>query len=656
MDSTKFSSTAELPQAEVIVEPREALALPREELRALLLKRLARRVQIPSRFISDLQIVRRSMDARGGKVLYKYLLRYTSDGSKLPPLFPAPTYKDVHKAARSVLIVGAGPAGLFAALRLIQEGIKPIIIERGRDVHARRRDIAAMVRTAMVNPNSNYCFGEGGAGTFSDGKLYTRSTKRGDVAEVLSQLVHFGAEESIMEEAHPHIGTDKLPTIIENIRKHIISCGGEVHFSTKMTDLLPLPDDAAGAYAAPGAGAYTDCCADAYADCGAARSASAADSATSAAADAVSSAAVGSAAVGSAAAAAPAASVPMPRWRVVCQRYSEYGGAPIDFYAENVILAAGHSAKELYQLFYERGWALEAKGFAMGVRVEHSQRLINRLRYHLKVGDSREEMERLLPAAEYSAVCQVEGRGVFSFCMCPGGVLVPSMTNADEMVLNGMSNSGRDSRWANAGVVVQIEPEDIHSFEEYGPLKLLKFQESVEQRLMEYCKNEVASRKNNENSMQNNAASMQNNAANISTFAQYNITENIKTLQAPAQRMEDFVSGKISSTLPKSSYMPGVISAPLHKLLPKLVVRRLREGFKEFDKKMRGYLTNEALLVAVESRTSSPVRIVRNPETLEAPGLPGIYPCGEGAGYSGGIVSSAIDGINVAKEIADSHR
>ena len=550
-------------QAEVVMEPAEVLTLPQEQQRELMLKRLARRVQIPARFISDFRLVRRSLDARGGKMLYKCLLRYATNGASLPPLFPMPLYRDVHNAPESAIIVGAGPAGLFAALHLLKKGIKPIIIERGADVHTRRRDIAQMIRTSVVNPNSNYCFGEGGAGTFSDGKLYTRSTKRGDLQEVLSQLVHFGAEEEIMVEAHPHIGTDKLPTIIENIRKKIVACGGEFHLSTIMYDLLPQSEG----------GAITG-------------------------------------------------------WRVICKKINGESGVSgeLEFLSKNVILAAGHSAKEIYQLFYQRGWSLEAKGFAMGVRVEHPQQLINRLRYHLKRepgGSPAGRLERMLPAAEYSAVCQVDGRGVFSFCMCPGGILVPSMTEAGEMVLNGMSNSGRDSKWANAGVVVQIEPEDIHSFEEYGPLKLLKFQEAVEQRIMSYCRE-----------------------------AEQASGGRVPTIKAPAQRMQDFMNGKISASLPKSSYMAGTISAPLHKLLPKLVAKRLKEGFKEFDRRMRGYCTNDALLLAVESRTSSPVRIVRNPETLQAPGLPGIYPCGEGAGYSGGIVSSAIDGINAAEAIA----
>ena len=558
----KIESNAPL-QAEVVMEPAEVLTLPQEQQRELMLKRLARRVQIPARFISDFRLVRRSLDARGGKMLYKCLLRYATNGASLPPLFPMPLYRDVHNAPESAIIVGAGPAGLFAALHLLKKGIKPIIIERGADVHTRRRDIAQMIRTSVVNPNSNYCFGEGGAGTFSDGKLYTRSTKRGDLQEVLSQLVHFGAEEEIMLEAHPHIGTDKLPTIIENIRKKIVAGGGEFHLSTILYDLLPQSEG----------GAITGC-------------------------------------------------------RVICKKINvksrERG--ELEFRSKNVILAAGHSAKEIYQLFYQRGWSLEAKGFAMGVRVEHPQQLINRLRYHLKRepgGSPAGRLERMLPAAEYSAVCQVDGRGVFSFCMCPGGILVPSMTEAGEMVLNGMSNSGRDSKWANAGVVVQIEPEDIHSFEEYGPLKLLKFQEAVEQRIMSYCRE-----------------------------AEQASGGRVPTIKAPAQRMQDFINGKESIPLPKSSYMAGTISAPLHKLLPKLVAKRLKEGFKEFDRRMRGYCTNDALLLAVESRTSSPVRIVRNPETLQAPGLPGIYPCGEGAGYSGGIVSSAIDGINAAEAIA----
>jgi Uncharacterized FAD-dependent dehydrogenases len=496
----------------------------------------ASRLGVDVKQISDIVILKKSIDARGGKVLFRYSVRVALNGEKLLPRYSLPEYKQTNETSESVIIIGAGPAGLFAALSLLSNGIKPIILERGKDVHARKVDIAKLCRYQLVNPNSNYCFGEGGAGTFSDGKLYTRSTKRGDVNEVLSQLVHFGADKSILIESHPHIGSDKLPAIIENIRKCIIDFGGEVHFNTLVTDME-----------------YYD-----------------------------------------------------NVWNVKCNTLANNCSEIKLFSSKNIILAAGNSAKDIYKMFYEKGWSLEAKGFALGVRVEHPQELINRLRYHSKFFDK-------LPAAEYSSVCQVEGRGVFSFCMCPGGLLVPSVTAEDEIVLNGMSNSMRNSPKANSGVVVQIEPNDVKGFDEFGPLKLLKFQESVEKAMFEYSKG---------------------------------------SLKAPAQRMTDFINGRISKTLPKSTYPIGIISAPLHTLLPKFISKRLQLAFKEFDKKMRGYVTPESILLGVESRTSSPVRIVRDSNTLQCINLPGIYPCGEGAGYAGGIISSAIDGINAAKLVA----
>lgn len=499
-----------------------------------LIKKAASRIKIPARFITGVDILRRSIDARGGKIIYRYLVRLAIDGEQLPPKVYNPDYKHVADSADSVIIVGAGPAGLFAALRLLEGGVKPVIIERGSDVHQRKRDISLMYSSGVVNPDSNYCFGEGGAGTFSDGKLYTRSTKRGDAGAVLSQFVQFGADSSIMIDAHPHIGSDKLPAIIANIRECIISHGGEFHFNTSMRDLVRENEN----------------------------------------------------------------------WIVKCN------GS--DFCARYVILATGHSAKDIYELFDKRKWKLEPKGFAMGVRVEHKQSFINNARYHGKY-------ESFLPAAEYSQVCQVDGRGVFSFCMCPGGILVPSMTSSQEIVMNGMSNSHRNSKWGNAGVVVQIEPEDITGRNTSDPLQLLKFQESVERRMFEYVKSVSRSQKD--------------------------------LIKAPAQTMEDFINGRISGKLPETSYMPGVVSAPLHELLPDFVAFRLRKAFIEFDKKMRGYRTPHALLLGVESRTSSPVRISRNPDSLQCVSLPRVYPCGEGAGYSGGIISSAIDGINAAGKI-----
>ncbi len=508
-----------------------------------ILEAVARRASLKRSQITSYQVVKRSLDARGSSVLYRYRVKITSGLEPLLERYSVPEYKNVadNDLSRTVLIVGAGPAGLFAALSLLQNGYKPVILERGKDVHARKFDMAKLSTTGVVNPNSNFCFGEGGAGTFSDGKLYTRSNKRGDIRMVLHQFVNFGADPSILIESHAHIGSDKLPRIIENMRETIIKCGGEVHFNTHAVDFR-------------------------FAD---------------------------------------------GIWSAVCHNSEEEscesasGSMAESIYrAPNVILATGHSARDVYELFDRKGWEIEAKGFALGVRTEHPQSLINNIQY-------RGKYHPKLPAAEYFVVCQVDGRGVFSFCMCPGGILVPSATSAGECVLNGMSNSRRNSQWANAGIVVSVEPEDLPEYSKFGALRLMRFQQDVERAIFNYS----------------------------------------NSIKAPAQRMDDFVNGRISKSLPKSSYAPGVVSAPLHELLPKFVSDRLRGAFREFDKKMRGYYTSQALLLGVESRTSSPVRIPRNPETLQHISLQGIYPCGEGAGYAGGIVSSALDGINVAEKI-----
>ena len=468
------------------------------------------------------RILRRSIDARTD-VLYRYQLEVYRPGES-PLEYELPEYKDV-ASAPEVLIVGAGPAGMFAALRLLMEGFKPVILERGKDVHQRKFDMARLSKEGVVNPDSNYCFGEGGAGTFSDGKLYTRSSKRGDIREVLHQLVRFGAEPSILIDAHPHIGSDKLPVVVENIRKCIIEHGGEYHFDTRVVDI-----ERAGS-----------------------------------------------------------------SYKVTASDGTIYS-------ADNLILATGHSARDIYELFNRKGWEIQAKGFALGVRVEHPQSLINNIRYHGKY-------QPFMPTAEYSFVTQIEGRGVFSFCMCPGGILVPSATAPGELVLNGMSNSARNSKWANSGVVVSIEPEDMPEYARFGPLALLQFQKDVEKAMFDFS----------------------------------------GSLKAPAQRMMDFCRRVPSSGLPATSYHPGAVSAPLHELLPEHVSLRLKYAFPMIgNKQMHGYYTNDALLLGVESRTSSPVRIPRDPETLEHAQLPGLFPCGEGAGYAGGIVSSAIDGINCA--------
>ena len=472
---------------------------------------------------------KRSIDARKEPV-WRYQYEAYEPGEAVPQYEPEP-YQDVHDAP-AVLVVGAGPAGMFAALKLLTLGLKPVVLERGKDVHARKFDMARLSREGVVNPESNYCYGEGGAGAFSDGKLYTRSSKRGDNREVLHRLVEFGASKDILIDAHPHIGSDKLPTVVENIRKCVTEHGGEYHFGARVTALEPVDGG----------------------------------------------------------------------WTAVCADGRRFSG-------RKLILATGHSARDVYEMLAKGGVPLEAKGFALGVRVEHPQEKINFHQYHgtWKPG---------VPAAEYSFVEQVDGRGVFSFCMCPGGILVPSSTEPGTVVLNGMSNSGRNGKFANAGVVVQIEPEDVPG---ESPFRLMDFQQKVEREMFDYCERRRCS-------------------------GEKDLPQH--PMAAPAQRMEDFCLGRISKKMPPTSYFPGVISAPLHELLPPIVAQRLQKAFPRV--KMKGYYTNAALLLGVESRTSSPIRVPRDPETLEALGLPGVYPCGEGAGYSGGIVSSAIDGIRCA--------
>ena len=468
-------------------------------------------------------LVKRSLDARGSSLLLRHRVEVYGPDEAYEP-YSAPKYLDVH-GAEPVIVVGAGPAGMFAALKLLSLGRRPVVLERGKDVHARKFDMAALSRTGAVNPDSNYCFGEGGAGAFSDGKLYTRSSKRGDNREVLSQLVAFGASPDILYDAHPHIGSNRLPAIVENIRKCIESHGGEYHFGARVCAIEGEDGD----------------------------------------------------------------------FLVRCSDGANYR-------APKVILATGHSARDVYQMLRSAGGRLEAKGFALGVRVEHPQALINKAQYHGKWCPG-------IPAAEYSFVQQVDGRGVFSFCMCPGGILVPSSTEEATVVLNGMSNAERNSRWANSGVVVQIEPEDVPGEDEF---RLLDFQLEVERMMYRTAQSCGAS----------------------------------NPMAAPGQRMQDFCKGRLSRDLPQSSYHPGVVSAPLHTALPPIVASRLQKAFPKV--KINGYYTNEALLLGVESRTSSPLRIPRDPQTLEYVSRPGIYPCGEGAGYSGGIVSSAIDGIRAA--------
>lgn len=476
------------------------------------------------------QIIKRSIDARKD-VIYRYRVEVYGKG-ETPEKYEVAPYQDVHNS-RPVIVIGAGPAGMFAALKLLQKGLKPVVLERGKSIKDRAFDIAALSTKGILNPDSNYCFGEGGAGTYSDGKLYTRSSKRGDIREVLHQLVAFGAEPSILVDAHPHIGSDHLGPIVTAIRECIEAHGGEYHFSAKVVDIVP---QTGGSY------------------------------------------------------------------KVTTASGDMYEGA-------KVILAAGHSSKEMYELFKSKGWALQAKGFALGVRVEHPQSLINKIQYHGKY-------QPFMPTAEYSFVTQIEGRGVFSFCMCPGGILVPSATEPETQVLNGMSNSRRNSKWANAGVVVSVEPEDYPEYmAKYGELGLLEFQQSVESAMYRYS----------------------------------------GSIKAPAQRMMDFCRGIETPNLPETSYHPGAVSAPLNTLLPEGIALRLKYAFPQIGNNLiKGYYTNDALLLGVESRTSSPVRMPRDPETLEHISAPGLYPAGEGAGYSGGIVSSALDGIACAEKAAQS--
>ena len=480
--------------------------------------------------IISVRIIRRSVDARSKRIRVNLNVEICSDKDQMAPS-PAPFAPvDVH-AAREVIIAGAGPAGLFAALRLIELGIRPVIIERGRDVSSRKKDIARISREHIVDPDSNYCYGEGGAGTYSDGKLYTRSKKRGDNSRVLELLCFHGANTNILYEAHPHLGTDKLPGIISNIRKSIVDAGGIFLLGKRVTDIITDGDAVKGVVVS---------------------------------------------------------------------------GNEI-FSSDHLILATGHSARDIYKICRSRNIVLEMKPFAMGVRVEHPQDLVDRIQYH---GSARGEY---LPAASYSLVRQVDGRGVYSFCMCPGGFIVPSATNQEEVVVNGMSPSLRNSPYANSGIVVEIRPEDLAKYSKAGVFAGLEYQADLE-RL---------------------------------AWINGGMTQN-----APAQRLADFVSGAASSSLPKLSYFPGVTASPLHEWLPESIRYRLQTGFRMFGKIMYGFLTNEAVILGVESRTSSPLRIPRNDTTLEHTGIKGLYPCGEGSGYAGGIVSSAVDGMRSAEAVA----
>lgn len=502
---------------------------------------LAREKGVDLQALTGVRVLKRSIDARQRTVFVNLGVRVY-----LNELPPADTYRHIDypdvSGRPQVIVVGAGPGGLFAALRLIELGLRPVIVERGKNVRERKKDLAQISRTQTVDPESNYSFGEGGAGAYSDGKLYTRSKKRGNVEKILSVFCQHGASEAILADAHPHIGTDKLPRVIENMRHTILQCGGEVHFQTRMDALLLKGDVVEGIETQSG-----------------------------------------------------------------------------EIFRGPVILATGHSARDVYRWLAAHGVEIEPKGIAVGVRLEHPAERIDRIQYHNSQGRGR-----YLPAAEYSFVTQVEGRGVYSFCMCPGGFVVPAASGPEQLVVNGMSPSNRGSRWSNSGMVVELHPEDLADdslrldgeagCEADGPgLGMMHFQERLER----LC------------------------------WQQGN-----RQQTAPAQRMEDFCRRKLSYDLPSSSYAPGLVSSPLHFWMPSFLVRRLSEGFRAFGRQARGFLTNEAVMIGVETRTSAPVRILRDRDTLQHIRLQGLYPCGEGAGYAGGIVSAAIDGERCAEAVA----
>ena len=481
---------------------------------------------IDVRTINGVRILKRSIDARQRQIYVNLKVRVYVNEQPHDDEYQRTEYPNV-EGKPQVIVVGAGPGGLFAALRLIELGLRPIVLERGKDVHERKKDLALITKTQKVDAESNYCFGEGGAGTYSDGKLYTRSKKRGNTDKILNVFCQHGASTAILADAHPHIGTDRLPKVIEAMRNTIIRCGGEVHFQTKMTQLILSGETVVG------------CIAD-----------------------------------------------------------KEYRGP--------VILATGHSARDVYRYLSEAKIEIEAKGIAVGVRLEHPSQLIDQIQYHNKQGRGR-----WLPAAEYAMVTQVDGRGVYSFCMCPGGFVIPAATDKEQIVVNGMSPANRGTAWSNSGMVVEVRPEDIEADD---CLAMMRFQEELEK----------------------------------ACWQQGNMKQT-----APAQRMADFVNGRLSYDLPKSSYAPGLISSPLHFWLPKMISHRLQEGFKVFGRNAHGFLTNEAVMIAVETRTSSPVRIVRDRDTLQHVRIQGLFPCGEGAGYAGGIVSAGVDGERCAEACAN---
>ena len=499
---------------------------------------LAKEKGLDVRTLNKVRVLKRSIDARQRTIFVNLKVRAYINEMPQDDQYVHTEYPDVSSHPR-VIVVGEGPGGLFASLRLIELGYRPVVLERGKDVRERKKDLSNITKTQKVDSESNYCFGEGGAGAYSDGKLYTRSKKRGSVDKILNVFCQHGANTNILADAHPHIGTDKLPRVIENMRNTIINCGGEVHFQTKMTRFILEGDRVIGVEAV----------------------------------------------------------------NLVTGAEENYRGP--------VILATGHSARDVYRYLASSKIEIEAKGIAVGVRLEHPSQLIDQIQYHNKNGRGK-----YLPAAEYSFVTQVDGRGVYSFCMCPGGFVIPAATGPEQLVVNGMSPSNRGTAWSNSGMVVETHPEDVVQSEEElkNPLSMMYFQERVEK----LC------------------------------WQQANMKQT-----APAQRMADFVNNRLSYDLPKSSYAPGIISSPLHFWMPSFISKRLQEGFKTFGKNAHGFLTNEATLIAMETRTSSPVRIVRDRDTLMHVRIQGLFPCGEGAGYAGGIVSAGVDGERCAEMCAE---
>ena len=531
---------------------------------------LAKEKGLDVRTLNQVRVLKRSIDARQRTIFVNLKVRAYINEFPQDDQYVHTEYPDVSSRPR-VIVVGEGPGGLFASLRLIELGYRPIVLERGKDVRERKKDLSNITKTQKVDGESNYCFGEGGAGAYSDGKLYTRSKKRGSVDKILNVFCQHGANTNILADAHPHIGTDKLPRVIENMRNTIIKCGGEVHFQTKMIRLilesegkLTTPDAAAGD-------------------------------------------------------------------RVIGVEAVNLATGAEETYRGPVILATGHSARDVYRYLASAKIDIEAKGIAVGVRLEHPSQLIDQIQYHNKSGRGK-----YLPAAEYSFVTQVDGRGVYSFCMCPGGFVIPAATGPEQLVVNGMSPSNRGTAWSNSGMVVETHPEDVAQF-------VKEHQSVIEQQEMKAQEN----------------ASLFTPHSSLQMMYFQEIVEkqcwqqgNMKQT-APAQRMADFVNNRLSYDLPKSSYAPGLISSPLHFWIPSFVSKRLQEGFKTFGKNAHGFLTNEATLIAMETRTSSPVRIVRDRETLQHVRIQGLFPCGEGAGYAGGIVSAGVDGERCAEMCAE---